>query len=298
MTQFVSKYGIAFHFENVRKFEFPNRTVINTDAFRLGETRTRFPCHTPSHSRYPSDSFLLLNPSFLTEPWDFGRFVKTVLFFNKPPSIPEFLESVFKRSEEKPSRTPVMEPTSPVSDQSILVLGHNSEIGKLILQDLIKRGSSICVLTSGSEALDPSIQSMPHPESNLDPLFLKSLKSIIVCEADSPILGKLEKDVFDPSSGYSRLEWGPLDDVVMGGCSQSNLKVENEGFEGSGVAVFSGNITSANNGGFASVRTKNLDPPMDFQSYDGLKLKIKGDGQRYKFMLRTADKWDDISYCK
>lgn len=178
------------------------------------------------------------------------------------------------------------------------MLGHTTEIGKLILQDLIKRGSSLCVLASGGEALDPSIQSLPYPASSLDPSFLKSLKSVIVCEADSQIWGKLDKDVFDPSSGYSRLEWGPLDDVVMGGCSQSNLMIKSEGPEGSGIAVFSGNITSANNGGFASVRTKNLDPPMDFQGYDGLKLKVKGDGQRYKFMLRTTDKWDDISYCK
>lgn len=28
------------------------------------------------------------------EPWDFGRFVKTVLFFNEPPPLPKLLQSI------------------------------------------------------------------------------------------------------------------------------------------------------------------------------------------------------------
>jgi len=60
----------------------------------------------------------------------------------------------------------------------------------------------------------------------------------------------------------------------------------------------SGNITSANNGGFASVRTKNFEPKMDLRGYDGMKIKLRGDGQRYKFMLRTSTDWDTTSFCK
>lgn len=28
------------------------------------------------------------------EPWDFGRFVKTVLFFNEPPPLPKLLQNI------------------------------------------------------------------------------------------------------------------------------------------------------------------------------------------------------------
>ena len=60
----------------------------------------------------------------------------------------------------------------------------------------------------------------------------------------------------------------------------------------------SGNITSANNGGFASVRTKNIEPALDLTGCDGLKIRLRGDGQRYKFMLRTTDNWDSVAFCK
>lgn len=45
------------------------------------------------------------------------------------------------------------------------------------------------------------------------------------------------------------MEWGPLDDVVMGGVSESNFARIQSGNE----AVFSGRVSAANNGGFASV---------------------------------------------
>ena len=34
------------------------------------------------------------------------------------------------------------------------------------------------------------------------------------------------KDVYNPSEGIEHMTWGPLDDVVMGGCSQSSLTVQ------------------------------------------------------------------------
>eukprot|EP00210_Caulerpa_lentillifera_P005561 g5320.t1 len=187
--------------------------------------------------------------------------------------------------------------------QSILLLGHETELGNLVLQDLLSRGSSVCITSKKEEQVygseESNIQFIKYPETAVSPTVLKSLQSIVVFNSGTEIFQKLNKDVFNPYTGYSDLIWGPLDDVVMGGCSQSNLTIEKDkGDQADYAAVFSGNITSANNGGFASVRTKNLDPPMDLSGYDGIKLKLKGDGQRYKFMLRTTDKWDDVSFCK
>lgn len=50
------------------------------------------------------------------------------------------------------------------------------------------------------------------------------------------------------------VEWGPLDDVVMGGVSESSFARMQSGSE----AVFSGRVSAANNGGFASVSCKRI----------------------------------------
>ncbi|WP_138498230.1 CIA30 family protein [Nostoc sp. PA-18-2419] len=101
-----------------------------------------------------------------------------------------------------------------------------------------------------------------------------------------------EKQIFDFTKPSAELKeiWGALDDVVMGGVSASNIQlVEN-------AALFAGNVSTANSGGFASVRTKNFDPPFNLSGYEGVKLRVKGDGQRYKIFLRTDTKWDGIGY--
>ena len=84
--------------------------------------------------------------------------------------------------------------------------------------------------------------------------------------------------------------WGAIDDVVMGGVSQSGIRfIDNK-------AIFSGNVSTENNGGFASVRTRNIEPPLDLSDYEGIELKVTGDGKRYKFIARSEDKWDGVGY--
>lgn len=88
----------------------------------------------------------------------------------------------------------------------------------------------------------------------------------------------------------SPLQWGALDDVVMGGVSSSAFQVQD------GVGLFSGTVSTANSGGFTSVRTRNLNPPLDLSAYEGIRLRVRGDGQRYKFFLRSSDGWDSTAY--
>ena len=85
--------------------------------------------------------------------------------------------------------------------------------------------------------------------------------------------------------------WGVLDDVVMGGVSQSNIRLYDN------KAIFSGIVSTDNNGGFASVRTRNFNPPLDISEYEGIELRVIGDGKRYKFITRCEGKWDGIGYC-
>lgn len=84
--------------------------------------------------------------------------------------------------------------------------------------------------------------------------------------------------------------WGALDDVVMGGVSQSGLQA------GEDAAHFTGHVSTDNSGGFASVRTRNFDPPLNLGTYQGLTLRLRGDGQRYKVFLRDREGWDAVAY--
>ena len=101
-----------------------------------------------------------------------------------------------------------------------------------------------------------------------------------------------DRVIFDFTNPNADLKetWGAIDDVVMGGVSQSKIRfTDNE-------AVFSGIVSTENNGGFASVRTRNFEPPLDLSDYEGIEVKVIGDGKRYKFITRCEGKWDGVGY--
>lgn len=114
-----------------------------------------------------------------------------------------------------------------------------------------------------------------------------------------PFTSKLSSDrvMFKPgdtiweSKNPFTLQWGPLDDVVMGGVSKSDLE-PGDRFNG----TWKGIVTSENNGGFTGVRTKLLKQPFDLSTGKGILLKVKGDGNRYKFILRDDDNWNGIAW--
>ena len=85
--------------------------------------------------------------------------------------------------------------------------------------------------------------------------------------------------------------WGAVDDVVMGGASASGLALLPD------YGRFAGNVSTANSGGFASVRTRNFEPPFDLSGWQGVRLVVRGDGQRYKVILRNSQNWDSLAYC-
>ncbi|MBK6336402.1 MAG: CIA30 family protein [Betaproteobacteria bacterium] len=83
--------------------------------------------------------------------------------------------------------------------------------------------------------------------------------------------------------------WRAIDDAVMGGVSASRLA-----WADAGHALFTGVVSLAQGGGFASVRS----PPADL-ALPGATcylLEARGDGRRYKLNLRTDDSFDGINY--
>jgi hypothetical protein len=88
-------------------------------------------------------------------------------------------------------------------------------------------------------------------------------------------------------------KWGPLDDVVMGGRSKSDIDTSKQ-FNGD----WNGYTTSAGGGGFTGIRTKPFSPALDLSKCSGIEIKLKGDGQRYKFIARCDDDWNGIAWSK
>lgn len=41
---------------------------------------------------------------------------------------------------------------------------------------------------------------------------------------------------------------------------------------------------------------QNFSVPEDLSAYDGLELRLKGDGRRYKLIIRTSSDWDTVGY--
>ena len=87
----------------------------------------------------------------------------------------------------------------------------------------------------------------------------------------------------------STWNWQPINDGVMGGVSVSTMR-----FDSAGYAVFEGEVSLENNGGFASVRASLLDLGCaDTLAYS---LTAWGDGHTYMLNLRTDSGFDGVNY--
>uniref|UniRef100_A0A7S3NGL9 NADH:ubiquinone oxidoreductase intermediate-associated protein 30 domain-containing protein n=1 Tax=Aureoumbra lagunensis TaxID=44058 RepID=A0A7S3NGL9_9STRA len=86
----------------------------------------------------------------------------------------------------------------------------------------------------------------------------------------------------------SNIIWGPLDDTVMGGRSDSSWVTLDDG-----SGMWSGTVTTAGGGGFAGTRCKVITPPLDLSAYTGIKIKVRNDkGLRFKFVIRDNSDWN------
>lgn len=87
--------------------------------------------------------------------------------------------------------------------------------------------------------------------------------------------------LFEFSRPDAATGWYDINDVVMGGISWGKAIWKDKG-----CLVFKGNVSFENNGGFSLIRSANTD--YDLQDYKGVKIKVRGDGKKYKFTLRTV----------
>ncbi|KAK2975169.1 hypothetical protein RJ640_017382 [Escallonia rubra] len=281
--------------------------------------------------------------------WDFGRFLKTLYFFNGPPSPAKFIESLI----EKLSGPSPSEPVKAMDASGItLVAGATGGVGRRVVDVLRKKGLPVRVLVRNEEKarrlLGPDADLIVGDitkASTLMPEYFKGVKQVINAvsvivgpkEGDTPDRAKYSQGIkfFEPEikgdspemveyigmrnlinavkgsvglrsgklvfgfqdDSSRELAWGALDDVVMGGVSESTFLIDPKGGENGGPAgIFRGVVSTANNGGFTSIRTKNFSVPEDLSAYDGFELRLKGDGRRYKLIVRTSREWDTVGY--
>jgi transforming growth factor-beta-induced protein len=104
--------------------------------------------------------------------------------------------------------------------------------------------------------------------------------------SSSALAGERTISAFD---GEDSLRWRTMNDGVMGGRSQGDAVTSENA-----TLLFAGDISLENNGGFSSIRTR----PQDLQlgEYDGLKIRVQGDGRSYKMSLRTSGSSSWIAY--
>jgi len=97
------------------------------------------------------------------------------------------------------------------------------------------------------------------------------------------------KLLFDFTDLQAVNAWHAIDDRVMGGISQSRLK-----HDLASHAVFEGEVSLEQNGGFASVRSKPGD--RGHPGAHACLLEMRGDNKQFKLSLLTGDGLDGVNY--
>ena len=99
--------------------------------------------------------------------------------------------------------------------------------------------------------------------------------------------------IFDFNENSSLTNWNIVDDVVMGGRSDGNFRINNDGH-----GEFFGKVSIENNGGFSSIRYNFK--KIDSHNYSKFVLRLKGDGKNYQFRVKdnTYNRYSYISEFK
>jgi len=106
----------------------------------------------------------------------------------------------------------------------------------------------------------------------------------------SLILATTSIFIFDFTSESDLTNWFVVDDVVMGGRSEGRFFLNQDGH-----AVFTGQISLQNNGGFSSVRYGF--EPLSVKAYNSCVIRVRGDGKSYQFRVKS-NQYDRASYVR
>ena len=88
------------------------------------------------------------------------------------------------------------------------------------------------------------------------------------------------KTIYDFTKQTNSESWDVVDDTVMGGRSNGNFRITEEGH-----GLFHGYVTTENNGGFSSIQHKIS--KVQAQGFTKVAIMLKGDGKDYQFRIKA-----------
>ena len=99
-----------------------------------------------------------------------------------------------------------------------------------------------------------------------------------------------------PFNADSGKYWQYVSDRVMGGVSDGRVDLEKDGEMY--YARLTGNVSTANNGGFIQLRAgvSFTNSEKDGKNLQGVRLKVKGNGETYYIHIRTNENWSPSDY--
>src|SRR6056297_2085433 len=118
-------------------------------------------------------------------------------------------------------------------------------------------------------------------------MILRTLLLIVFLEG-SPLMAE-HRVLFNFKNAEAAKQWQPVNDGVMGGRSDGRFKInEDNNME------FFGTLSLENNGGFASVRSR--EAKLGLEKDDAIVIRVRGDGRNYNFRLNVPRSVSRNSY--
>ena len=105
-----------------------------------------------------------------------------------------------------------------------------------------------------------------------------------------------EENLSFPFNADSGKYWQYVSDRVMGGVSDGKVDLEKEGEMY--YARLSGNVSTANNGGFIQLRAgvSFANSEKNGNNLQGVRLNVRGNGETYYIHIRTNENWSPSDY--
>lgn len=117
-------------------------------------------------------------------------------------------------------------------------------------------------------------KTISHPISYLPMIYLLTLILMTMTTQDYTIV--------DFEKGIDLSRWRIVDDVVMGGRSDGNFEIDDEGH-----GHYHGKVSLENNGGFSSLRYRPA-AAIVVSSHTHIEVRVKGDGKRYQLRVKNS----------
>jgi len=126
--------------------------------------------------------------------------------------------------------------------------------------------------------------------------LLVSFLALLITLTLSSNIFAAEENLSFPFNADSGKYWQYVSDRVMGGVSDGQVDLEKEGEMY--YARLTGNVSTANNGGFIQLRAgvSFENSEKNGNNLQGVRLNVRGNGETYYIHIRTNENWSPSDY--